>query len=278
MNCILAPGGEIDAQRRRCAELERQLEALQARQDSRLSVAADVHRSLLPKPVRHDRIWVDIRYQPVEDVGGDYCQVRFPDENTCYITMSDVTGHGTASALLATRISSEVRFHIMYRQEPREIVSALQRFTTEYFGHTGLLLTFIAARIDLETGQMTWSSAGHPGPFIQRAGDVSVVQLETQNPLVGLDIALFNDADQDSITVSAGDRLVFFTDGLFEVEDADDRLLGMQGLAGFIAATRDRLLFEAADELLEQVDTCRHGPITDDQTLLVAEIQPLSDE
>jgi serine phosphatase RsbU (regulator of sigma subunit) len=276
MNCTLAPGGEIDALRRRCVELERQLEALQARQSSRLSVAADVHRSLLPKPIRHDRIWVDIRYQPVDDVGGDYCQVRFPDKNTCYITMSDVTGHGTASALLATRISSEVRYHIMYRQEPMEIVNAVQRFTTEQFAHTGLLLTFIAARIDLDTGQMTWSSAGHPGPFVQRAGDVSVVQLDTQNPLVGLDIALFNDAVQESITVSAGDRLFFFTDGLFEVEDADDRLLGMQGLAALAAATRERLLFEVGDDLLKQVDTFQHGPVTDDRTLIVAELQSFS--
>ncbi len=50
------------------------------------SLAAEIHRTLLPKSIRHDRIWVDVRYIPVNDVGGDYCQVRFPDRNTCYIT------------------------------------------------------------------------------------------------------------------------------------------------------------------------------------------------
>ena len=55
-----------------------------------LEIAAQVHRSLLPSPIRHPRINVDVRYLPIEAVGGDYCQVRFPGPSSCYVTMCDV--------------------------------------------------------------------------------------------------------------------------------------------------------------------------------------------
>lgn len=117
--------------RERCAELQRELESLKQNHQKRLTIAAEVHRSLLPDPIRHERIWIDVRYVPVEEIGGDYCQVRFPDRATCYITICDVMGHGTGSALLATRISSEVRYGIMYRMEPGELVESLRGFMVE---------------------------------------------------------------------------------------------------------------------------------------------------
>jgi len=108
MELSLSQETQLDVLRRRCAELEKELEHLRLKQQTRLTIAADVHRSLLPGPVRHDRIWIDVRYVPIEEVGGDYCQVRFPDRATCYVTMCDVMGHGVGSALLAIR-SIQVR-------------------------------------------------------------------------------------------------------------------------------------------------------------------------
>ena len=90
MELSLSQETQLDVLRRRCAELEKELEHLRLKQQTRLTIAADVHPSLLPGPVRHDRIWIDVRYVPIEEVGGDYCQVRFPDRATCYVTMCDV--------------------------------------------------------------------------------------------------------------------------------------------------------------------------------------------
>ena len=82
---------EIAALRRRVRQLERALALSEEKQSWRLSLADQVHRSLLPKPIREGRIRVDFRYLPIEGVGGDYCQVRFSDRVTCYITMCDVS-------------------------------------------------------------------------------------------------------------------------------------------------------------------------------------------
>ena len=274
MNCTLSAEAEIEDLRRKCAELQRQVEKLRVRHRERLSLAAEIHRTLLPKPIRHDRIWVDVRYIPVDDVGGDYCQVRFPDRNTCYITMCDVTGHGVGPALLATRISSEVRYEIMYRRDPRDIVDSLQRFMLEHFSSSGLFLSFVAARIDLDGGEVTWSGAGHPSPLLLRAGTGRIEQLRSQNPLVGIEVPGAGDPRQESIRFCPGDRLLFYTDGLFEVADAEDRQLGMRGFISMAQATRRDDIFSAADHLLQAIRDFQHGPNTDDQTLVVAEMRP----
>jgi len=264
---------ELDRLRRRCGELERELEILRMKQRARIAIAADAHQSLLPGPVRRDSIWVDVRYVPIEEVGGDYCQVRFPDPRTCYITMCDVMGHGVGAAILATRVSSEVRYGITYGREPRDIVRSLERFMRQFFADSELFFTFVAARIDLDRMELTYSGAGHPSPLLIRPDENSYRGLTSQNPIVGLGTPDLENVRQDAVALRAGDRLVFFTDGLFEVNNAQGRQLGIDGLARVVRNAADCDLFETADVVLDQIRRYEAGPNTDDQTLIVAELR-----
>lgn len=260
-----------DALRERCTALERELDSLRRAQQARLALANDVHRSLLPRPIRDERLRVDVRYVPIEEVGGDYCQVRFSDRDTCYVTMCDVMGHGVGAAMLAARISSEVRYGILYRREPRDIAASLDRFVKQFFAHTELFLTFIAARLDLERMELTYSGAGHPSPILVGPGGRKTRCLESQNPLIGLDLPK-STVQQDTVALCPRDRLHVFTDGLFEVVDAGGRQLGIPGLARLVEATADCDLFDAADQILGGVQRYQFAPNPDDQTLIVAEM------
>ncbi|TVS14837.1 MAG: serine/threonine-protein phosphatase [Planctomycetaceae bacterium] len=272
MESTCSQNGEIRQLRERCAALERELDLFRHSQKTRLDVTSQVHRSLLPKPIRHDRIWIDVRYVPVEEIGGDYCQVRFPDSVTCYITICDVMGHGTASALLATRISSEVRYGILYRMEPADLVQSLQRFMIEHFQGAELFLTFFAARIDFDRREIAWSGAGHPGPLLlSPAADPQ--SLPSQNMPLGLDLPDPSAVRQDRTPVQPGDRLFFFTDGLYEVIDARGRQLGLDGFGKLAQSTMGCDLFEVADRVFQEIQQYQYGPDADDQTLVVAEIR-----
>lgn len=273
MESTLSINTDMDALRRRCAYLERELDTLRRTQRERLTLAADIHQSLLPAPVRDERIWVDVRYVPIEDVGGDYCQVRFPDRATCYITICDIVGHGIGPALLATRISSEVRYGIMYRMEPRAIAQSLEEFMVEYFQGTGLFLTFVAARIDFDRQEVTWSGAGHPSPLLLPADGREPQYLASQNPLIGLDLPGFDGFRQETVPLRPGDRFFLYTDGLYEVLDAEERQLGIHGFAEIARGTRGCDLFGVADRMFREIQQYQHGPNTDDQTLIVAELR-----
>lgn len=269
---------------RRTMSMQRTLEALRTelrRQLSRskalgldLEVAASVHRSLLPEQVRDDRIHVDVRYCPIEQVGGDYCQVRFADPNTCYITMCDVMGHGVQAALLATRVSSEVRHWILECRAPCEIVQMLNKFIFDHFAETNLFLSFIAARIDLPDRLITWSGAGHPSPLLLRGDGTTVEHLTSQNLLIGIRENCLDSEPAHSILAEPGDRLLLYTDGLTETTDAiGSKQLGTDGLSDLATVAMCADLFDMADHIFEQIAHHYDGPVTDDRTLIVAELK-----
>ncbi len=272
-SCVLAMIRNIAARKRAekaLRENERRAEQDMQRQ---LELAAKVQRSLLPQPIRHDLISVDVRYIPIQQVGGDYCQVRFADQDTCYITICDVTGHGIGASALASRVSSEVRHLIFEHLSPSQIVQSLNSFILQYFSTTELFLTFIAARIELNSRTLTYSGAGHPGPMLIRRATGKVQTLASQNLLIGVLENVLAEEPQHSIQLDQGDRLLFYTDGLIETADASGQQLGLSGLARIGSDAMNLDLFDMADYILGQVESCRHGPVTDDKTLIVVELR-----
>ena len=235
-------------------------------------VAERVHRSLLPPPLRDPRIDVDVRYLPVR-MGGEYCQVRLPEPSTCYVTMCDVSGQDIASSLLATRVSSEVRHFVLDRLRPMAIVRELNAFICEHFRDAEMTLSFVAAQIDLEHKTITYSGAGHPASLLLRRSSDSVHALESQNLVVGAEEKCLSEEPEHTRMLSAGDRLLFYTDGLVDVADAEGQRLGRNGLVRIARDAMSAKVFEMADRILDEVATFRHGPPADDTTLIVTEIK-----
>ncbi len=266
-------GMEIERLKDQVDAAKQELQTYRQRLQWQLELAALVHRSLLPEPVHHERLSVDVRYLPIEQVGGDYCQVRFADWDTCYIAICDVTGHGIGAALLATRVSSEVRHGIIYGRPPRDIVRALNRFVCDNFEAAGLYLSFVVAQIDLAQRRLTYSGAGHPSQLLVRRDGLSVQPLPSQNMLVGVRRDILDEEPEHTIDLEPGDRLLFYTDGLTESLDAEGRQLGVAGLAEIAAEAMAVELFEMADHVLDRVTRHNWGPAEDDKTLIVAEVR-----
>jgi sigma-B regulation protein RsbU (phosphoserine phosphatase) len=252
----------------RIGDLQKVIEAHQKRAHQHLQLAAKVHRSLLPLPVQTDRIDVDVRYLPVEQVGGDYCQVRFPSDDVYYITMCDVTGHGIGAALLATRVSSEVRHSVLSGKPPAQVLDALNRFVCDNFGDAGLFLTFLAVRIDVANREITWSGAGHPSGILLRP-DGTTAWLASQNLMIGVQPECLGTEPEHRVHLAAGDRVLLYTDGLTEVFDSSGSELGESGLAAIAVSERSDDLFGMTDSILERIHAFQHGPATDDRTLIL---------
>lgn len=251
----------------------RELDQSQRAKQKHRRLIARVHESLLPRPVRHARIEIETRYVPMEEVGGDYCQVLFSGDSTCYITICDVMGHGFGPALLATRVSSEVRRLALDDGRPMEIVQGLNDFIFQYFFDTDIQLSFFVARIDLERQTVAYSGAGHPGPLLIRKKTGQVEVLQSQHLLLGVAEDCLRGEPEETLTLHSGDRLVFYTDGLAETKNAKREGLGEAGLAAIAAVTCVGSVAEVADCILQQVATFRAGPVCDDMTLVVAEMK-----
>lgn len=264
---------ERDQLRRELTAKEKELYELRVELQQQLELAAKVQRTMLPEPVRQKSIEADTRYIPIQKVGGDYCQILFPNPNICYITMSDVTGHGIGAALLATRVSSEVRRYISEELAPHDILRELNRFIWNHFSNTGLFLSFIAARIDLNCYEITWSGAGHPNPLVVRQNGNKVIKLYSQNPWIGVLEHITDDKPKQSISLNPGDRLLFYTDGLTESADANRQSLNAACLDTIATNAMSVDLFNMADQILLQVAKYRPEPVKDDISLIVVKIK-----
>ena len=222
--------------------------------------------------MRTDRIEVDVRYLPVDEVGGDYCQVRFPSENICYITICDVTGHGIGAALLATRVSSEVRHSVLSGKSPADVLDALNRFVCENFVEAGLFLTFLVVRIDLANREITWSGAGHPSPILLRT-DGTTARLASQNLMLGVQPQCLAPEPEHRDHLEPGDRVLIYTDGVTELFDSTGSELGEGGLAALAVNATSDDLFGMTERILDQIVAFQHGPATDDRTLILVGIK-----
>ncbi len=266
-----ASGNLNERLRAEIGKLRQQLATEREKTGIYLAVAEQVHRSLLPSPIRTARLDVDVRYLPIEAVGGDYCQVRFPNPETCYVTICDVAGHGLGAALIASRVSSEVRRFIMDGLRPQDIVRSLNEFIFEYFQEAHLFLSFMAARIDFHRETVTISGAGHPPALHICPVSSSVHAIDSQNIVLGVNRDCLAREAEHTRPFVPGDRLLLYTDGVTEARNALGRQLGSTALKQLAAEAISSDTFRMADQILEQVSEFRHGPATDDMTLIVVE-------
>lgn len=267
-------GRDVTEQERARAELESAHNLLVRKQriaDNDLRVAKLVHESLLPKAVSLPEIDIDIKYVPVERVGGDYCHLHFTADQHCLVTVCDVSGHGMASALLAARVSSQLRTLCGQYSDPLKLTTELNQFLLSHFSDTGLFVTFAALSIHLETLKVRHCGAGHPGPVVWRRAGGSVETLTSQNLPVGVLADFTRNPAVEETTLRPGDRILLYTDGVTEITDVEGRPLEATGLERWLQAGRDVSLFQLGDWLLAKVDEYRSGEPHDDMTLILLE-------
>lgn len=254
---------QIENQRR---EIQTQQEMIQRD----LMLAEQVQRSLVPTSFSNDRIDIDVRYLPMTGVGGDFCDIFFDGEDTIYLTMVDVTGHGITAALLVNRISTELRRLVRERRQPSVILYQLNDFIIESFAGTGMFLTIFSSVISLKHSTLTYSASAHPAAMLWRQSDGHIICLESQNAIIGYARTAENKFAQEMTIIRPGDKLVVYTDGIIEAENSQGDPLGVQGFINYFKAAAYLPPHEMSKYIIDGVLNYAHGPLRDDVYLVIA--------
>jgi PAS domain S-box-containing protein len=248
-----------------------QLEQRQREIEAELALAARVQESLAPRSLVWGRVAVEAYYNPVRSVGGDFGLVLPHSNELLSLLVCDVSGHGISSALVANRIYSETLHELEQNIGLGSLLQRLHGFVHEHIGLHGFYFTMAVGRFVQRGRRMTFVSAGHPPTMLVSSGGLR--RLESQSAVLGCLVDAGPSESVEEIDLAPGDRLVLYTDGFIEVFNRRDEMLGVEGLEELVRQSAMRTLPEMKQAILQGVAAWRHGPLTDDMSLVLVEVR-----
>lgn len=252
----------------RNVELQKSIEKGTAKlemQDRELERAREIQESLLPKSIPQvPGFEVAAAWHPARIVGGDYYDVLRMGDGRLMVCIADVVGKGVSAALLMANVQATVRAFAHDSISPAWLCSRVNEVLRSNIA-SDKFVTFFTGIIDVGARTFQYCNAGHPYPVLMSFG--SVRQLDKSGAVLGV----FPDwkYEDSVIDLNPGDRLLLFTDGITEAEEANGHEFGVEGITGFAKANPAGSASRLTNLLLERVTEFCGGQFQDDATLLV---------
>jgi PAS domain S-box-containing protein len=265
---------DISAQKRVEEQLRKsnaQLEKRQMEIDAELSLAARVQQSLAPQSLVWNDVSVEAYYSPARTIGGDFGIVFPHSDEALTILMCDVSGHGIGSALMANRIYSETLHALERKAGPGIMLRRVHDFVHDRLETDGFYFTMAAMRFSSCGRRATFAAAGHPPAILVSNGCTRLLQ--SQNGILGCLSETAPTESVDEIELTSGDRLILYTDGLVEVFNHEEEMLGIEGFSQLVLDSAKLPLPEMRQAILDGVAAWRHGPLVDDVSLVIVEVR-----
>jgi phosphoserine phosphatase RsbU/P len=265
---------DISAQKRVEEQLRESNTLLQKRQkemEAELALAARVQQSLAPHSLVWRNLAVKSYYSPAHRIGGDFGVVLPQGDDFLNLVICDVSGHGVGAALMANRIYSETFDALERRIEPGVLLRRLHEFVENQIPVEGFYFTMAAARFSHYGRRVSFAAAGHPPAILVSKGLLRL--LESQNGILGCLSETAPSESADQVELAPGDRLVLYTDGLVEVFNSRDEMLGVNGLTDLVRRSATLTLADMQKAILDGVSGWKRDPFTDDVSLVLVEVR-----
>ena len=201
-----------------------------------LSLAATMQWDLLPPLVmKSPAVAVAGLVEPAYDVGGD-CFDYAVNDHVFNVAIFDALGHGVKSALLAALAVGSYRHDRREGRRLEHVHANLDAALASHFEEMAFV-TGVLAQLDLHTGLLTWTNAGHPRPLLIRGGRVVKVLSCPPTPPWGLMTRLAPAGRATTLAsegLEPGDSVLFYTDGVTEAHRPGGDLFGLDRLSDLV--------------------------------------------
>jgi len=187
--------------------------------------------------------------------------------------VADVTGHGVPAALIASMLKVAFAGQAEHAQDPARLLAGLNTALCGKFAEHFVTAAYLF--VDLEYGLLRYSAAGHPPMLLASGREKNVRDIEEN----GLMLGMFPEAKYAFVEmkITAGDRCLLYTDGVFEAKNAAQEEYGRVRCREFLLTQSDASATAFADALFE--DVARFSGLSggraqeDDVTLIVLDIR-----
>jgi len=237
------------------------LEADSARNKQRLQTefafANGIQQHVLPNPIeKTSSLEICGLMNPAKDVGGDFYNYFYIDENHLAIVIADVSGKGIPAALLMMK--TETLIKSLTNTLKNNTAMILSRCNVElcYNNFLNMFVTCWLGILDLLTGELKFTNAGHTPPLIYQNGEVKVLESKRGLVLGVMDSFIYT---EETLKLKTNDKILLYTDGVTEAHNNDNNLYGEDRLLKF---TKENILKEPKDFvplLRSDIDTFANG-------------------
>jgi phosphoserine phosphatase RsbU/P len=243
--------------------------AAKERIESELKIAHDIQMSMVPKifPPFPNRPEFELyaTLEPAREVGGDFYDFFFIDDNHLCLAIGDVSGKGIPAALFMAVTRTLFRTTASKVSMPDKILSLLNLEMCRN-NETCMFVTVFCAVLDIRTGEVEYSNGGHNLPYLISHGEPA--PLENTG---GMALGFTEDVTyrSEKIVLRAGDRLFLYTDGVTEAMDEEGNQFSEPRLAEFLHQANGASVTELIRGAVDQVRRHSAGaPQSDDITAL----------
>ena len=238
-----------------------------------IQTAQSMQMGLLPEPLYIEGLDLAGRCLAANRVGGDYYNFLWLDDkqSQLVIVVADVAGHDMSAAIPAVMFSGMLDFAVK-EEAPGAMLSALNNSLCHQPKRTPFITCCIAI-VDLDTKEVRWSKAGHPGIYHYQSNTDTAEELASETYPLG--VSQKAEYIDETFSLSEGDLLFFYTDGLPEATNTGGRFYGYNRLERSIhrAAQNDIASIERIDQMINDVrGFIENTEPEDDITVVVAKV------
>ena len=243
--------------------------------ESELHMARIIQENMLPRvfppfPNRHD-FDIYASMTPAKEVGGDFYDFYLIDDDHIALVIADVSGKGIPAALYMMVSKSLVKSQTLVLGKKGSTARILGNLNDQFCENNDLnmFVTVWLGILTLSTGELVYSNAGHEYPIFKR-GDkpFSVVKGKNSPPVGCIEGVRYK---EERITLSPGDVIFLYTDGVAEATNHDQVLFGMDRVLETLndPEKKDRDVTQIDSDMMAAINQfVRSAPQFDDITML----------
>lgn len=208
-------------------EKERKTASDQQRNESELEIAHSIQKSALSEQYpQHEAFDISTLMIPAKQIGGDFYDFFFINENRFAFVIADVSGKGIPAALFMMKAQTLIKNAC---KNNRDLASAIHLANNELCegNESCMFVTAFIAVVDLISGNMNFVNAGHTIPLFYTND-----QYRFLNPQKNIVLGAKENAEfvAEKISLTSGDRVFIYTDGVTEAENEESDFYGEKRL------------------------------------------------
>lgn len=256
--------------------VEKKEELQKSAHELEMQLASNIQKNLLPQ-VRSDALsGLEIGVQTINcsELSGDVYDFLRTKEDTSYFYLGDATGHGTGAGLIMTMVSALMPSVIERVQEGgAKIISLLNSELKPRFS-ANMFITLVLFSWHQRLKKLAFTGAGHEHILIYRKGEKTVEKIITGGIAVGMLSDISKVVREQEISLSDGDIVMVFTDGITEAKNGENEkdIFGLDRLMQlFLEYAKENFPAKLiAERVIETVRAFQgKKSLTDDMTIIV---------